>query len=149
MSDYEYQQLWNTSNYDVSHTNNTVTMSDGAAAWCLIAIIIAIVGGILTYFLFVKKPEQPKSKFALWLKNFLSFKIMWIEPILKIVYYFATIFIILFSFSFLSMGAGGVITFFMLLIFGPIATRLVYEALIMFVMIWRNTRDIAENTKKK
>ena len=150
MNNYEYQQILTppTTKGELGY-DPSLSISDGAAAWAFIALIIAIVGGILTYFLFVKKADQPKSKFALWLKNFLSFKIMWIEPILKIVYYFATIFVILFSFSLLSMGAGGVVAFFMLLILGPISIRLVYEALIMFVMIWRNTRDIAENTKKE
>ena len=124
-------------------------MSDGVAVWCLLALIIAIVGGILTYFLFVRNSAEPKGKFAKWLKNFLNFKIMWIEPILKIIYYIATIFTVLCSFSFLSMGVEGIILFFVILVFGPIAVRLLYEALIMFIMIWRNTRDIAENTKKK
>lgn len=147
MLDYEYQQIYNTPAYNTSH--NATYMGEGVAIWCLFAIIIAIVGGILTYFLFVKNSTEPKGKFAKWLKKFLDFKIMWIEPILKIVYYFATIFMVLFSFSFLSMGFEGVIIFLIVLIFGPIAVRLVYEALIMFTTIWRNTRDIAENTKKK
>lgn len=115
----------------------------------IIAAILAIIGGILLYFLFVKKKEDPKGKFAKWLKDFLSFKIMWIEGILKVVYYMATIFIILFSFSFLSLGGTGVLTFFMCLILGPIFIRLAYEMTMMFIMIWRNTRDIAESVKKK
>lgn len=147
MQNYEYKQLYDsTPEY---YYNDASTMSDGAAVWCLLALVIAIVGGILTYFLFVRNSAEPKGKFAKWLKNFLSFKIMWIESILKIIYYIATIFAILCSFAFLSMGAEGIILFFVILVFGPITIRLLYEALIMFTMIWRNTRDIAENTKKK
>ena len=122
---------------------------EGAAIWMIIAAILAIIGGILLYFLFVRNNTEPKGKFAKWLKDFLSFKIMWIEPILKVVYYIATIFVILFSFSFLALGGVGVLSFFMCLIFGPIVVRLTYEMTMMFIMIWRNTRDIAASTEKK
>ena len=93
--------------------------------------------------------DEIKNFGAKWLKDFLSFKIMWIEPILKCVYYIATIFTILFSFSFLALGGYGVLMFFLWLILGPIIVRLAYEMTMMFIMIWHNTRDIAENTKKK
>ena len=71
---------------------------------------------------------------------------MWIEPLLKIAYYIATIFVVLFSFSLISVSF---ITFLVVLVLGPICLRLGYEAMMMFIMIWRNTRDIAENTGKK
>ncbi|MDO4747087.1 MAG: hypothetical protein Q4A70_01975 [Candidatus Saccharibacteria bacterium] len=121
----------------------------GAGIWMIIAAILAIVGGILVYFLFVRSKTDPKGKFTKWLKDFLAFKVMWIEPILKVVYYIATIYIVLFSFSFLALGGMGVLYFFMCLILGPIVVRLAYEMTMMFIMIWHNTRDIAEQTKKK
>lgn len=121
----------------------------GAGIWTIIAAILAIVGGILVYFLFVKSKTEPKGKFTKWLKEFLAFKIMWIEPIMKVVYYIATIFTILFSFTFLAAGGAGVLMFFLTLILGPVLTRIVYESFMMFIMIWRNTTDIARNTKKQ
>lgn len=124
-------------------------LPEGFYIWAGIAAILAIVGGILTYFLFVRSKKDPKGKFTKWLKNFLSFKIMWLEPILKTVYYIATIATILISFGFLGYGGTGVLMFFCTLIFGPIVIRIMYEATMMFIMIWRNTRDIAENTSKK
>ena len=129
--------------------NSTVVLPEGFYIWAGVATILAIVGGILLYFLFVKSKKEPKGKFTKWLKDFLSFKIMWIEPILKCVYYIATIATVLISFGFLGYGGTGVLMFFCTLIFGPIAVRLMYEAAMMFIMIWRNTRDIAENTAKK
>lgn len=120
----------------------------GIGIWGIIALILAIVGGILVYFLFVKAKTEPKGKFAKWLKEFLSFKIMWIEPIMKVLYYIATIFIILFSFSYLALGGSGVLMFFLSLILGPVIIRVLYEMTMMFIMIWRNTRDIAEKGKK-
>ena len=146
MSDYEAYKLINS--YGSSSSSSMDALA-GAGIWIIIAAILSIIGGILVYFLFVRSKTEPKGKFAKWLKDFLSFKVMWIEPILKCVYYIATIFTILFSFSFLALGGYGVLMFFLWLILGPIVVRLAYEMTMMFIMIWHNTRDIAENTKKK
>ena len=146
MSDYETLKLLN----DLSSTGTTTTSSaSGVGVWAIIAAILAIVGGILAYFLFVKAKTTPKGKFGIWLKDFLDFKIMWIEPIMKVVYYIATIFVVLNSFSFLALGGAGVLMWLLTLILGPIIIRIIYEATMMFIMIWRNTRDIAKNTEKK
>ena len=146
MSDYETLQLLNSLSSSGSSYGSTV---QGIGIWSIIALILSIVGGILIYFLFVKQKAEPKGKFLKWLKDFLTFKIMWIEPILKVVYYILTIFVILYSFTFLALGGYGILPFFLCLILGPIVVRLGYEMTMMFIMIWRNTRDIADNTKKK
>lgn len=146
MSDYETLRLLN----DLSKTGSSSTSGvEGAGIWLIIASILAVVGGILVYFLFVKAKAEPKNKFLKWLKDFLSFKVMWIEPILKVVYYIATIFIVLNSFSFLALGGNGVFMWLATLVLGPVILRVLYEATMMFIMIWRNTRDIADNAKKK
>lgn len=145
---YTTPTYYTTADYDALYST-AASIPEGFYIWAAIAGVIAIVGGILVYFLFVKSKKEPKGKFLKWLKDFLSFKIMWIEPILKCVYYIATIATVLISFGFLGYGGYGVLMFFLTLIFGPIAVRLVYEATMMFIMIWRNTRDIAENTTKK
>ena len=139
MSQSDYNVMYGVSN----------NLLEGFVVWAGVATILAIVGGILTYFLFVKSKNEPKGKFAKWLKDFLSFKIMWLEPILKCVYYIATIMVILVSFGFLGYGGSGVLMFFITLILGPIGVRLMYEFAMMFIMIWRNTKNIADNTSKK
>ena len=139
---YDYEDILS------SGSSSAASSIAGATIWMIIAAILAIVGGILVYFLFVRSKTEPKGKFAKWLKDFLAFKVMWIEPILKVVYYIATIYVILFSFTFLALGGVGVLSFFLCLILGPIGVRLAYEMTMMFIMIWRNTRDIAESTKK-
>ena len=136
------------SDYDALY-NAAGAMPEGFMVWAGIAGILAIVGGILLYFLFVRTKNEPKGKFAKWLKDFLNFKIMWLEPILKVVYYIATIATILISFGFLGFGGTGVLMFFLTLILGPIFVRIMYEFTMMLIMIWRNTRDIADNTAKK
>ena len=150
LASYSTGNMYTVPDYGYTTTSNdTLALAEGAGIWMIIAAILAIIGGILVYFLFVKSKTEPKSKFAQWLKDFLAFKIMWIEGILKVVYYIATIFAILFSFAFLSLGGMGVVAFFCCLILGPIIIRLTYEMTMMFIMIWHNTKDIAENTTKK
>ncbi|MBR3230416.1 hypothetical protein IKF73_00060 [Candidatus Saccharibacteria bacterium] len=143
MSDYgELTQIINSLNTNSVGSTYTTT-AQGIWIWGIIALILAIVGGILVYFLFVKAKTPTKGKFVTWLKDFLSFKIMWIEALLKIAYYIATIFIVLFSFSYLALGGAGFLAFILTLVLGPIVIRLVYEASLMFVMIWHNTKEIA------
>ena len=127
-------------------STNTVSSGNPAAIWTIIAAVLALVGGILTYFLFVKSKTEPKGRFVKWLKDFLSFKTMWIEPLMKIVYYVLTIFVVLGAFAYIATDA---ITFFAMLIGGPIVVRLSYELVMMFIMIWRNTQTIADNTKRQ
>ena len=146
-----YQCLNTTSNGP--DYSSVVDSAAGAGIWGIIAAILSIIGGVLIYFLFVKSKDNPKGKFAKWLKDFLNFKVMWLEPILKVVYYIATIFIMLYSFSFLSMMSinGGIafLLFILTLVLGPVLVRVAYEMTMMFVMIWHNTQEIADNTSKK
>ena len=149
MSDSDFYQLLNSSSNSSSYYSSAADTAAGVGIWLIVASILSIIGGILVYFLFVKSKTEPKGKFAKWLKEFLSFKIMWIEPILKVVYYIATIFVILFSFTYLVAGGTGILLFFLTLILGPVLVRIVYEMTMMFIMIWRNTKDIADNTNRK
>lgn len=128
-----------------TYSEPVVATNSGAQIWAIVATIIAIIGGILIYFLFVKSKQEPKGKFMKWLKDFLSFKTMWLEPILKVMYYVMTIDVILSSFSLIPTN---VLAFFIALICGPIVVRLVYELIMMFVMLWRNSQEIANNTRK-
>ena len=70
---------------------------------------------------------------------------MFVEIILKVVYLIATIYVILLSFSFIGTSF---FVFLSMLLFGPIAIRLIFEQLLMFIMIWKNTSEIAKNIKK-
>ena len=148
MSSYEAYQILS----DASGSSYANTMA-GVGIWSIIAIILAIIGGILLYFLFVKPKTTPKGKFGKWLKDFLSFRIMWLEPILKVVYYVLTIFAILYSFTFLGMigylGGLALLYFLGCLVLGPVVIRIGYEMTMMFIMIWHNTQEIADNTAKK
>ncbi len=149
MSDSDFYQLLNTSSSSSNYYGSAANTAAGIGIWLIIACILSVIGGILVYFLFVKSKNEPKGKFAKWLKDFLSFKVMWIEPILKVVYYIATIFVVLFSFTYLAAGGAGILLFFLTLVLGPVLVRIFYEMTMMFIMIWRNTRDIANSVEKK
>ena len=120
----------------------------GTLIWTVIAMIIAIAAGIMVYFMFVKESEFLKevSKKLQTLKDLLDFKVMLIEPLLKVLYIISTIFVILLSFGLISTSF---VSFLMCLIFGPISIRICYELVLIRVMTWKNTQDIRESVKPK
>ena len=128
-------------NYDyINSPSNTAALA-GSAIWGIIASVLAVIGGILVYFLFIKKDSKGLSKKLVTLKELLDFRIMIIEPILKVLYLIGTIYVILVSFSFISVSF---LLFLVILILGPIVIRLVYEGFLIMIMIWKNTKEIAQ-----
>lgn len=138
--------------YDFGYdTYNTYTpqVSSGVAAivWGILAIVFAIIGGLLVYFLFLKSKKDLKlNNFLSWLKDFLDFKVMIIEPLLKVLYLISTIYVILVSFSLISASF---IAFLLVLVFGPIGVRLVYEGILMAIMNWKNLNELNKKVKEK
>ena len=121
--------------------NNTGT---GATVWTLVSLILALIGCFVVYFLFVVKKDHPKQKFLAWLKDFLSFKKMLIEVILKIAYLFFAIFITLSSFALIGSSF---VAFLLTLILGNLLARLTFEGILMMIMIWKNTTEINKKLK--
>lgn len=134
-------------NYDYITEESTSTLANiaGVAVWTIIAFIIAIAAGIMIYFMFVKD-NKPVSQNLQKIKDLLDFKVMLIEPILKIIYIISTVFIILFSFGLISTSF---VSFLLVLIFGPLSIRVVYELMMINIMIWKNTKEINENMTSK
>lgn len=115
----------------------------GSIIWIIISLVAALAGCFVVYFLFVKRDKKEKSKFLAWLKEFLSFDKMLIEPILKISYIFTAIFLTLGSFAFI----GNFFVFLSMLVFGNLMARIIYEAGLIRIMIWKNTTEIKKNMK--
>lgn len=134
------------SNYnDLDSLLNYSSQVNDAYNWTIVALVLSIVGGILAYILFVKKDVKIENKFLIWFKSFLDFKEMLIETILKVTYIVLAIFITLLAFKLISVSFMG---FLVSLVFGNLMLRLIYEASLMFVMIWRNTSEINNKMKK-
>ena len=64
------------------------TVSVGVdSTWLIISAVLAVVGGIVAYFLFVAKKNTNEYKgFVAWLHDFLNFKKYFVEILLKIFY---------------------------------------------------------------
>ena len=112
----------------------------------VILFLIALVGGICAYLMFVKSDEEPKDPRLLKLKEFLSFKKMIIEGLLKATYIIFALFVTLYSFEI--MISTSFITGLMLLILLNIMLRIGYEASLIVLLIWRNTSDISKKLGK-
>ena len=112
----------------------------------VILFLIALVGGVCAYLMFVKSDEEPKDPRLLKLKEFLSFKKMIIEGLLKATYIVFALFITLYSLQI--MVGTSFITGLMLLILLNILLRIGYEASLIVLLIWRNTSDISKKLGK-
>ena len=72
-----------------SYARSASTMNSVAssAIWIIVSLVLAIVGGIVLYFTFLKKDNEGKyTGFLGWMYDFLTFKKLTIENVLKILY---------------------------------------------------------------
>lgn len=120
------------------------TRVTGAAVWTIVSFILAIVGGLVVYFLFFKSDKKTSNKYLDWIKEFFNFKKMLIEDILKIVYVVLTIFITLMSFELITVNF---IAFLLTLILGNLVLRIIFELSLIRIMIWKNTNEINKKLK--
>ena len=120
------------------------SIDSSAGVWTIIAFVLAIVGAVIAYFLFVKPEKEYPQKFVNWLISFLNFNEMLIEPILKVTYIFLALFVTLTSFNYISVNF---LAFLLTLVLGNLAIRVVYEASMMMVGIWKNTKEINKKMK--
>ena len=130
-------------------TRSIMSMSSavGSTVWVILSLILAIVGGILVYFLFLSKKNEGKFKgFLGWLYDFLSFKKMFLEALLKVTYIIVAIYITLSSFALIGESFLG---FLLTIVLGNVLARVVYEFSLILLVICRNTTEIAKNTSKK
>ena len=85
-----------------SYARSASTMNSVAssAIWIIVSLVLAIVGGIVLYFTFLKKDNEGKyTGFLGWMYDFLTFKKLTIENVLKILYLICAIFVTLSSFA--------------------------------------------------
>ncbi len=136
--------MYNTYGYGSNSLGSSLLASESAGVWSIVSLILAIIGAILAYFMFVKPEKQYPNKFVNWLRSFLNFNEMLIEPILKVTYIFFALFITLGSFSLISVSF---VSFLLVLVLGNLSIRVIYEASMMMVSIWKNTKEINKKMK--
>ena len=114
--------------------------SSGNLIWIIISAVLAVVGGIVLYFTFLAKKNGGKfTGFLGWMYDFLTFKKMVIENILKVCYLIVAIFITLASFAMISASF---VSFLLTLILGNLIARIMYELFLVVLVICRNTTEI-------
>lgn len=134
------------SGYARSYSSTPSIFSEGNAVWVIISLVLAIVGGIVLYFTFLSKKNEGKyTGFLGWMYDFLTFKKMVIENILKILYLIIAMFITLSSFSVISTSF---LAFIVYLVVGNLITRIGYELFLVVLIICRNTTEISKKLDK-
>lgn len=135
------------SSYYSKNLLSSSSSSVSSSVWMIVSVILAIIGGILIYFLFLNKKNEGKfNGFVGWLYDFLSFKKMFMEALLKITYLIVALYITLSSFALIGTSFIG---FLAMLIIGNVVARLVYEFSLLLLVICRNTTEINKNLSKK
>ncbi len=127
--------------------NYTITSSPGMGAlvWTIISAVVAVAGTVCLFVLFLTKKNEGKFKgFLGWLYDFLQFKTLVIEFVLKATYICATIFVTLDSFSLIGSSF---VSFLLTLTLGNVLLRLIYELSILFVKICNNVSEINKKMK--
>ena len=114
----------------------------------ILGVVAAIAGTVVAFVMIIpdnKRESLKSNKFLLWLHDFLNFKTLWIEKILKCLYVFNTLayacigFFMLFSASFGQyMGGYGLL----IIILGPFLPRVVYEFCMLSILTVRNLVEI-------
>ena len=118
----------------------TLYQVSNMGVWGLISMILAICGGFVLYFTFLSPKNADKyTGFTKKLYDFLSFRMMSIEVVLKIAYLIIAIFITLSSLTYISEDFGVFITY---LIVGNIIARVAFEGCILILMIYHRLGDI-------
>lgn len=124
----------------------------------VLAGLCGIAGAVLATIFIIPESKREKltNPFFAFLHDLFNFKILFLEKILKFLYVLFTVTTIaagsLMLFwvertydSYEWMGYNGILV----LIFGPIFIRVVYELGMMFVVLVRNTSDIKKTLDKK
>lgn len=123
------------------YSSSYYARSAASAAWLpILSLILAIAGTVLAYiFIMPKSKVKNLNKFWYFVHNIFHFKTLLVEKIFKALYVYATIFCIISGFFMLFTNF---LTGLLLMILGPVAFRISFEMIMMFIMLVQNTNDI-------
>lgn len=135
------------SSSSLGQLNSAVNSAQTAASWAQPVFWISLIGAILVFFLFLTKKNEGKFKgFVAWLYDFLAFKKMVVESILKIAYIFVALYITIMSFSVIGANFG---MFLLILVGGNILVRVIYEIALVLLIVCKNTTEINKKLSKE
>lgn len=118
---------------------------NGQMVWAIIAAVIALIGGIVLYFTFLNSKNEGRFKgFLGWMYDFLTFRKMMLEALLRICYLILVIYVTLVGFA-----AGNILVCLLTILLGNLAVRIVYEFALIMLVICRNTSEISRKLNGK
>ncbi len=145
MNDTLNSLMYQTTNQMNNAMNSSAGAMQGIVIWSIVATVLAILGAIFIYFMFIKSKSDFKGSLKT-LHDYLSGDIIHIESLAKMFYYTGLIYVILTSInSLIEIGITGsnvgmcIVSFFFQLLLGPIVVRFIFEIVMMFIRIWKNT----------
>ena len=144
MYDYDTSSLLSGIQSTINSSNSAM---QGVTIWTIVASILAIVGSILIYFLFIKSKTNFKGSLKT-LQEYLSGAKIHIESLVKMFYYAGLIYVVLTSINSLILigtaydAGSGILQFFSTLLLGPIIVRFLFEIGMLFIRIWKNTEHL-------
>lgn len=126
----------------IYYNYNTYINSD--TIFLITSIVVAIVGGIAIYFTYLNKKNEYNG-FLKILHDFLNFKLLIIENILKLTYLILAVFVTLYSFIYIGISF---ISFLITLLLGNLTLRISYELILLLIKICKNIEEINSKMKK-
>ena len=114
--------------------------------WAIVSLLVALCAGIVLYFTFLNpKNAEHYTGATKKIYDFLSFKVMSLETILKICYLVVAIYITISSFSLISESF---IEFLLVLFLGNIVVRLLFEGALLILMIHKELVEVNRKLPK-
>jgi hypothetical protein len=115
----------------------------------IIATVISIILVILLYIYVLPESKRPQlNKLLTFIHDFLTIKNLWIEKIFRFFYVLSAVSSLIFG-IFLLFKDTTFLAGIALILFGPIASRITYEAMLLPVLLVQNAIEINERLKKK
>ena len=136
--------------YDPNYFSNQTNVAratnaiSGQIIWTIIALVLAVVGGIVLYFTIFNQKNEGKYKGVMAvLYDLVHFRYFVIDDLFRILYIISVLAITLLSFSFI-----GKWQFLVLLIGGNLGLRISYELMMLFLGLCHDVRNLSNKKRK-
>ena len=130
-------------NYDENYVKTITDVANGSftgtQVWIIVSCILAFIGGLFLYIVFVRNKENKYSGNLVKVHKFLNFKLTIFEAVLKVMYLVAALSLTLSSFAFIGTNF---FTFIYLLIFWNLFLRITFEVLLKLFILAKDVSDI-------
>ena len=121
-------------------TDSTTGIFTGTEVWIIISVILAVIGGLALYVMYLNPKNEKNLKGDLVkVHQFFNFKITIIQPILKVLYLISAIAVTLASFAYIGSNF---FKFIFILIAGNVGLRITFEVLLLLLTLTNNVSEI-------